>query len=194
MHTTPLIARCRHTLWHLSLWLMGVLGGVCVILWVRSQFAMDEMLIPLKTDPDDVSVWFVSMRGELVMRCTRYPAARFALAGYRDIRSRWGCATSRLPSTRPSDLTAHEVFGFGWANWGRQVPEEIPFWLIVVPHWSLVLALWVFPAVRARQIVILRRRKRRGLCLYCGYDLRASGAICSECGHTRDNSKTGVNT
>jgi hypothetical protein len=31
-----------------------------------------------------------------------------------------------------------------------------------------------------------RRRARAGLCLACGYDLRSSGGVCSECGRPRD--------
>src|SRR5205814_2198536 len=35
---------------------------------------------------------------------------------------------------------------------------------------------------RIRGVVLLRRRKRRGLCLSCGYDLRGSQGKCSACG------------
>jgi hypothetical protein len=35
---------------------------------------------------------------------------------------------------------------------------------------------------RVRGVILRRRRKRRGLCLSCGYDLRGSQGKCSECG------------
>jgi hypothetical protein len=48
------------------------------------------------------------------------------------------------------------------------------------PLWNPVVAFAALPAIwlwRAR-----RRRKRPGLCLACGYDLRASPNRCPECG------------
>ncbi|MFI5378855.1 MAG: SUMF1/EgtB/PvdO family nonheme iron enzyme [Tepidisphaerales bacterium] len=55
---------------------------------------------------------------------------------------------------------------------------------IVVPHWTLFLLLAWAPALRLRQRWIRRQRRKRGLCLNCGYDVRASGEVCSECGQS----------
>ena len=55
-------------------------------------------------------------------------------------------------------------------------------WLVRVPHWLplmfalLPLAIWTRAAVRCA------RRRRRGECLSCGYDLRATSERCPECG------------
>jgi len=62
---------------------------------------------------------------------------------------------------------------------------EWTFAAVVVPNWLPLLTL-LWPAfVVLRRTRTLRRRRRKGLCLYCGYDLRASGSICSECGRLR---------
>jgi hypothetical protein len=54
--------------------------------------------------------------------------------------------------------------------------------LIGVPVW-LVLGLCALPAVSwARWRWAIRRRRRRGWCLNCGYDLRGGGGVCPECG------------
>ena len=66
---------------------------------------------------------------------------------------------------------------------------------VAVPHWFLVLifsvppaARWVLPWSRRRR---RRWRQRCGLCLRCGYDLRASGGRCPECGARRDAGAAG---
>ncbi len=56
---------------------------------------------------------------------------------------------------------------------------------VVFPYWSLVVTTLPFSfwyAVRKRRRWVRRRRARRGLCLRCGYDLRASTDRCPECG------------
>ena len=64
---------------------------------------------------------------------------------------------------------------------------------VVVPHWLLFLVL-AWPVYRRlRHAWILRQRRKNGLCLYCGYDLRASPDICPECGQsTREPTVTSV--
>jgi hypothetical protein len=57
-------------------------------------------------------------------------------------------------------------------------------------YWEVVFPLWLLPTVFALPVVLTwalavvrrRRRRRLGLCLACGYDLRASTDRCPECG------------
>jgi hypothetical protein len=58
---------------------------------------------------------------------------------------------------------------------------------VVLPYWCWLLACAFFPlacAVQLRQGFRLRRRRHLGLCLTCGYDLRATRGACPECGST----------
>jgi hypothetical protein len=56
---------------------------------------------------------------------------------------------------------------------------------VVVPYWSIVALASLLPAcclAKVPGVVRRRRRIRRGLCVQCGYDLRASTDRCPECG------------
>ena len=66
---------------------------------------------------------------------------------------------------------------------------ELPW--VYVPHWVVATAgalrplLWLAAVTPKR--LRLRRRKRLGLCLECGYDLRESPERCPECGNVPGN-------
>jgi hypothetical protein len=87
----------------------------------------------------------------------------------------WQAASARL-ATQPSAQPAG-----GWSG-------PLPWWQVgFIPHgaaaalFSLPPILWL--AVRSRRLFVRVRRRQRGLCPRCGYDLtgNASGK-CSECG------------
>jgi len=72
---------------------------------------------------------------------------------------------------------------------GRNPEDESEVWhrAITVPHWFLaaLLAMPTLIALARGHPVRQWRRRRLGLCLQCGYDLRASGDRCPECGTRR---------
>jgi len=61
-----------------------------------------------------------------------------------------------------------------------------PYEIHVIPHWVVVAVSSPLPAVflciAIARAIRRRRASRRGLCLICGYDLRASPDVCPECG------------
>ena len=56
------------------------------------------------------------------------------------------------------------------------------FSAVIVPYWALLILLAILPLTQFRGSVVRARRKKRGECLICGYDLRHSQDRCPECG------------
>ena len=57
--------------------------------------------------------------------------------------------------------------------------------VVIVPHWLLIGVFAIAPAFKANRIRkerITRYRRGNGLCVTCGYDLRATPDRCPECG------------
>ena len=93
-----------------------------------------------------------------------------------------------------------EFLGFAhdaWDGWpigsaldtSGVVLETLGWWLLRIPYWFIAVAFGAWPlavagSVSRRQLVRrrLRRAAERGVCPVCGYDLRASGGRCPECG------------
>ena len=61
--------------------------------------------------------------------------------------------------------------------------------LVVIPYWFIVLMFALLPGamlLRMPAMIRANRRRRGGLCQKCGYDLRACGERCPECGERRE--------
>lgn len=61
-------------------------------------------------------------------------------------------------------------------------PQFPPFSALIVPYYVVAMLFAVLPGCKVFLIVRAARRRRRQHCPACGYDLRASGAACPECG------------
>jgi hypothetical protein len=109
----------------------------------------------------------------------------------RTMEGNWGVLTSfepwrdRASQDYEESLRNYDLPRFYWKAKRRRNSSRGPIdeAELRVPCWALVATACVLPAVWIRSRVRSGRRKRRGLCLRCGYDLRASGGRCPECGY-----------
>lgn len=84
-------------------------------------------------------------------------------------------------------LTLLEVDSTPWffsgpATGGKMVPRYNTRDVFGFPYWLALAAMVPLPLIRFIAWRRLRRRVANGLCLRCGYDLRASAGRCPECG------------
>jgi hypothetical protein len=79
---------------------------------------------------------------------------------------------------------------FGIIEWAsQQQVSGVRIQTLIVPSWLLMTltaiapTIWAYTDIRRVRVRRLGQdRIRRGLCVYCGYDLRASSECCPECG------------
>jgi hypothetical protein len=84
---------------------------------------------------------------------------------------------------------AHPWRLFGvYVEYDRRPPPIMrDYWYVSFPYWLAVALTLPLPMWRLTRLPRERLRERRakaGLCLGCGYDLRASSGRCPECGRT----------
>ena len=160
---------------------------LAVAAWVRSQFALEAVTFrewdspTLTTSHSVVAIdegHLTAAQSVLRFHPTEDRAALDQMfAGPRVQRWTFGPITSpRLQD----DWTLYE--------WDPPRTHALPrgtehSWRIGVHLLIPLAAAAVLPAVRVRSLLRERRRKRHGLCLACGYDLRATPGRCPECGH-----------
>jgi hypothetical protein len=93
-----------------------------------------------------------------------------------------------------TDAWFHYDAGVGRTNYTADVLQESPhvekvtwrsetrYRYVVFPLWGVVILSGLPVAVCVRRSLRRRFRLKSGLCLACGYDLRASAGCCPECG------------
>jgi hypothetical protein len=102
--------------------------------------------------------------------------------------------------SRGFDLKIISVGHFTSYSWWQNDWSNQNHWAMTVPHWLVALMFLILPGIALRRRVTARRRQRRlenRQCQHCGYDLRASGAHCPECGKAVEgarggNARTGI--
>jgi hypothetical protein len=169
-----------------------LLVAVCV-LWVRSGYTVDTARYASAVDPVTSLQWrvgFYSVEGQVhvcrLFRERTIGPPEDVLGG--------GLDSYPFPeSPRPfTGFAAGErrPLGFGLVRKVTVDPATGPWeqrWThtaVSVPHWFLALVLLVSPIRWTLIRFVAWRRRRAGRCEACGYDLRASGERCPECGAT----------
>jgi hypothetical protein len=92
----------------------------------------------------------------------------------------WELNCNRQPRVLFS-LVSWSRLGFGVES-GRPRAPSAGNLVICVPYWFVILIPPGLLALRIRRARRLGSAASRGLCARCGYDLRASGSVCPECG------------
>jgi hypothetical protein len=156
-----------------------VLCAGTLVLWMRSYWTVDFLLW---RSGGYASASVSVCRGSLdVMRARGIPRTfeHVRVAPDEAACPRWASAAGlRFGAAGFAFYAEPDVSPLGDGP-GRQ---PVPFHELLVPLWAIVAASGVLPSAwmfgRARR----RRRSRRGRCLECGYDLRATPDRCPECG------------
>jgi hypothetical protein len=89
-----------------------------------------------------------------------------------------------------SFMPHRSVIGFTWGEYhgipmasSVMMPPFLLFRAVGIPCWFVVASAATLPGLYVTRAWRLRSRLHRGLCLRCGYDLRATPAGCPECGN-----------
>lgn len=125
----------------------------------------------------------------------------FELGGQSRLRIRTGlgsfllCIEWRIADGTPDVRNLHRWHGFGYEHWvsssnsrwvwnGTQALDGTYRALMIgSPFWALLLLCVGYSTIYFLRGPLRRRKRRhRGQCLECGYDLRGSAGKCPECG------------
>ena len=191
-----MISRITTWLRHAFVWTSAILAIGVAVLWVRSYWRCDEAgyfsykPVPPPSEGYERRNLVGSYRGGIFWVWTESPAERLDWYG--------GEPTEIILNNAPDRQLASAALGIMWdfepvpqwkqggfnlhANSFQLCDNRWRFRGAVIPHWAMFLLVAWGPALRLRQRWIRRCWRKRGLCLNCGYDVRASGEVCSECG------------
>lgn len=145
-------------------------------LWLRSGFYSETMLWGYKT----------GLRGL---------ASDFGSLFYVDA----ACGSPAAPADEwPNQFDRCRASGFNWFQWGPARLELLGFVFVLtappllllvigVPYWFICLVLTSPFTLQMLRAVRTRRRRKKGLCLECGYNWTGNvSGICPECGERID--------
>ena len=148
-----------------------------LVLWVRSYWYYDVLVVPLPHPWSHVSINGIRGRAEFwVHRSWLEPVhAVVGTVRLQKVEFIW-------PPSRTADMMPHPPsFEFRYID-ASHSGMDIRFYVIALPHWFLAALLAMAPALFLWRRLRASHRLHRNLCRNCGYDLRASPGRCPECG------------
>jgi hypothetical protein len=163
---------------------------------VRSLFMRDLATLEWQRGDVRYSVRFDSWRGSAAVTWVE----RFRLPDESDAAWLVGETSPRVahwsyPRGSPDEQLASYVsnlkwhFGFGSGRFramtvpgGSMVAPVATMRVYAVPWWFIMFVTAIMPSIAFLRWRSSRRRHRTGLCMHCGYDLRATPDRCPECG------------
>jgi hypothetical protein len=168
--------------------------GVWVALavsWIRSYRVSDQFILQIHYNRGGARTFgFVTNhtgRGIVTVEWGQYPLSGGQQQAYEKSPTGLYFVSRRDPVDYParSSRGGQRSYwgGFGFGHYPSAV---LSTHAVFVPHWFLMLLASVLPTRWLMRYEQHRRRIRRGLCLKCGYDLRASSERCPECGTAID--------
>ena len=184
----------RRTLWTLlSLIFIALLAE-----WVRSYRHLDALdyyrTVPWLVDQDAFHM-FIGV-GVITVFHDRVVGIDTEITNRRPVPAHWDLRSSRIDPAKPRDFIKWStgrklkaLYAFGIEN-SRHNPDMRSKYFTVSMHmrsmhfpiWIIILPIGILLGTKIKRVLRLRQRVRSGLCVHCGYDLRASSDRCPECG------------
>jgi len=180
----------KRRLWNLIALTSLLVAIVAVTIWIRSHFRADVINIPTGQDSLGHS-WIELISNEGVLYWSRGKNLR-DIPQPQHPGGQWDWSSiPTIPTVRQEfrELAkffhGSEIAGIAWfvdslspmqGGW-RQTG-----WRLAIPDAWLLACSSVLPAAWVAQRMFRRRRRLKGICPQCGYDLRATPDRCPECG------------
>lgn len=162
-----------------------VLGGLVVLLWVRSYRHVDYGVLFL---PGGAAQGAASVRGRVLVVFSNISFGRergMSVDGGAVTREEFQPVWDLFYGSVSPRHELRGLLGYAVGPAGAVVPNGSHVALLV-PH-GLLLVLVLLPGVMWLRRALRRRRwLRTGRCPHCGYDVRASAGRCPECGEVLD--------
>jgi hypothetical protein len=163
----------KRRLFNLAAAVSLVMLVVSLISWSVSRWRFEQ--VGYNHPPGDWSLAFTIFSGEFAIYLA--PASPYALAGW----GHW---------SYPADTPTVKQFLVGTTA-GFDVSRCLSGTRVMLPLWSVAAASLVLPGLWLLRRRRERKRALRYCCSKCGYDLRASGGACPECGAERTSRGAG---
>jgi hypothetical protein len=181
-------------------WLSCLIFIAIGLLWIKSyQYYVETPGVFQIAVADSRSYFLVCHQGEIDL-ATQWitPPLQDQLHG-RVFSSGYGAFTETMPnsphaggSNFPTYSVKQQNIGYGFLGVGKDqmfmgrngLPHLVVghFAKVTIPFWAVAALFGLFTVLFMLARLIRWRRRSRGVCAVCGYDLRASPDRCPECG------------